>query len=272
MSDKPTLHASDLTTLDMCQMRYFYRRVEGIIAPPGIAALVGTSVHKSVQADMTTKIETGKLQDEDYLADLTADFLKAKWSADGVNPEDEEIKEHGEKKAQALAVDKAVSLSGLHHVHVAPVVAPAHVERKWRLNLEGYPLDLAGTIDLQEQNLNIRDTKTGAKTLPQSDADNSTQLTMYAMAAKVCDGKLPAKLYLDNLVALKTPKAVTLETTRDEEDIRILLRRVERAIKVIEAGNFMPCDPTNWCHSPRWCGYWSRCPYARNPVSIGVKK
>jgi len=264
--EKPALHATDLRTLSMCPVRYEFRRVKGIIAPPGIAMVVGTGVHKSVEHNMRSKMETGALVGISTLSDITRDSINEAFKQGVMLPKEEAAR--GAKVLRGEAVDKGVTLSSLHREELAPVIKPVAVERTWRLGLEGYPMDLTGTIDLQEKDA-IRDTKTTGKTPPKDVADKSQQLTMYALGARYVDGKLPKKLHLDYLVHLKTPKAKTLTTERTEGDLDLLLRRVESAIRLIEHGSFMPCDPENWWCSAKWCGYYDQCPYVKNPVTVG---
>jgi len=266
---KRQIHQSMLGMLERCPMQFYYRYVEGIVIPPAVAMVTGTGTHRSVERDMTRKIETGKLEDLDRLKDIAAEAVKAEFSK-GVTVDDEE-KERPLTELRDDSIRTAQELGALHHAELAPTLKPVAVERKWVLNLEGYPYDLGGTLDIQEAG-SIRDTKTSKKTKNQAEADNSQQLTMYALAGKVIDQKMPPALYLDNLVALKTPKLVSFPTKRDQQDLDILLRRVERAIEVIDAGKFMPCDPTNWVCSPKWCGYWTRCGFSKKPVTVPVKK
>jgi len=265
---KKQLHQSSLAMLERCPMQFYFRYVEGIIIPPAVAMVTGTGTHRPIEFDLKKKIETGKLEDADRLADIAAETVKAEFQK-GVTLDDEE-KGRPIATVRDESIRTAQALSRLHHEELAPTLEPKAVERKFVLELDGFPMDVAGTIDLQTTTA-IRDTKTSKRTKNQDEADSSQQLTMYALAAKVLDNQLPQELYLDNLVALKTPKLVCLGTRRDEQDLKILLLRIERAVEVIQAGKFMPCDPTNWCHSPRWCGFWSRCAFAKNPVSVSVK-
>jgi len=268
---KKQLHQSALSMLERCGMQFYYRYCENLVIPPAVAMVTGTGTHRSIEADLIKKIETGKLEDLDRLADVAAQAVKAEFEK-GVVIDDED------KGRPILAVRDdsiraAQRLGALHHGSLAPTLQPipGGVERKWVLELDGYPMDLAGTIDLQEKDA-VRDAKTSKKTKNQKEADDSEQLTMYALAVKVIDGKAPDHLYLDNLVDLKEPKLAVFPTTRNDEDMQVLLRRVERATEVIEAGKFMPCNSTEWMCSPKWCGYFARCPFSKKPVSVPVKK
>jgi hypothetical protein len=264
---KPQLHATDLGMLSLCPMQYHYRRVEGIIAPPGIAAIAGSGTHAGVEHSMRHKMETSELADLEAVQEVAKDAVNARWE-EGVHLTDED-QTVPETKLRGQVVDKAVRLTSLHHKQLAPVIMPTQVERKWVVELDGYPMDLAGMIDLQEEH-SLRDTKTAAKKPPAKTANVSQQITMYCLAASIIDGEIPEECWMDNLVDTKTPKVHSMRTTRDEEDVQILLRRVEAAIELIEGGKFYPCDPSHWICDPKWCGYFERCPYSRHPVNVAV--
>jgi RecB family exonuclease len=164
-------------------------------------------------------------------------------------------------------VDFAVACATLHHEQVAPALEPVAVERKFHVELPG-PFDLAGTIDVQEQ-ARLRDTKTTAKSPSEDAADKSLQLTVYHYALSR-EGTAVESVHLDYLVrGAKTRKVVPLKSTRGTVDHERLLRLVDLAGRQIQSGIFLPCDPSAWCCSPRWCGYWDRCPFgARGTVSV----
>lgn len=152
-------------------------------------------------------------------------------------------------------------------------------------------MDLAGEIDVQESYgaddmpiLVVRDTKTSGKSpskslMDGSDspgiADNSDQLSTYALATKVLDGKLPDLLALDYLV--QTPARHDLKyrptkTVRTDADIAVLLNRFANAVQVIRSGMFAPASPTWWGCSREWCGFWHECPMAKRPKLIQITK
>lgn len=151
---------------------------------------------------------------------------------------------------------------------------------------EGF--DFVGEFDVDEEFENeskqivtrIRDTKTSKKSpdgSPDKDgkqkegpnaADKSHQLTFYALAKKVLDGKMPDVLMLDYLVALeKSTKAVTLQTTRDEVECNASLNRIVHAIVSIRSGVFVPAPATAWWCSAKMCGYHHICPAVKHTVT-----
>lgn len=268
---KPTLHQSNFATLSKCGMQYYFGTVQKIRIPPGVALVRGTSVHASVRHDLAEKRERGTLLSLDAVKDFAAEALDNTWL--GEEPQlNEEERQAGAKAIKARAKETVIALSVLHHVDVAPKITPVHLEREFRVVLDGFPFDLGGTIDLQEPDA-LRDTKTAGKTPALDAADKSVQLTTYSLAAKALDGKAPGTVALDYLVDTKVPKAVTLTSTRTDDDHRRLLLRVEHAARVIQSGAFMPTDsslPGVWWCSSTFCGFWQDiCPFGRrNRVQV----
>lgn len=270
---KPQLHYSHLSMFTRCGEQYRRRYLEGIIIAPGMALHVGVGTHASVELNLKAKLATGALLPQDAVQDAARDGVVKSIEASGVTLDADE-KAAGLKAAQGAAVDMAVALSIVHHLQVAPKVNPAHIERPWVLELRGSKYDLAGRIDIQETGEaatpgTIRDTKTCARSPAAGDADSKDQLTMYALAALTLDGAIPP-LVMDYLVKTKVPKAVTQSTVRTQEDLGVLLRRIEVMISAIQHGVFVPASQENWWCSPRWCGYFDSCPYARKRIVVPV--
>lgn len=269
-SKKPSLSDSALNMLYRCGMQFYYRYREGRKIPPGIAQVVGRATDGSVSMDLQNKIDKGRLRRTDEVMDTARDGVNGAWQ-EGVRLVEDELKESA-KKLKGEAVDQAVILSILHHDEIAPVIEPVQVQRFFRLELQGYPMDLTGRIDIEEAET-IRDTKTSAKSPQEDEAHTSDQLTIYALGKKVTTGVLPKRLYLDYLIKTKTAKTLTLETERTEADFKRIFRLIERGIEVIDKGVFMP-NPSGWWCSNRWCGYWAdTCPFGRRKaVSVRVKE
>lgn len=149
-------------------------------------------------------------------------------------------------------------------------------------------MDCAGEQDIVEAHVNgqlvIRDTKTSGKSPTKSlmdgntqpgIADDSDQLTMYAMASKVFDNKLPDLMVLDYLVytpARHDTKYVPTKTTRNLDDINVFLNRFANAVHAYKRGIFVPAKADWWGCSEKYCGYWDMCPYAKRPKLIQITK
>lgn len=264
---KPQLHVSMLDMLSRCGeqfrrrygSRFGWNDKEEII-PPSVAIVTGIATHKSIERNLSEKIATGTYLPVEAVKDFARDQVTGLWTQE-VFLSDEE--RENQKEVKGESINTAIVLSELHASTIAPVIEPKASERKWVVEMEGYPYDLAGTIDIETTDGAVRDTKTSGKTPAITAADDSNQLTMYSLAKKVCDGEAPTNLYLDYLVKTKTPKVVTFSTTRTPADHEMILRRIERATEIIEKGAFIPANPTDWWCSKKFCGYHATCPFAK---------
>jgi hypothetical protein len=154
-------------------------------------------------------------------------------------------------------------------------------------------VDFVGEQDIVErtttyddvERLVIRDTKTSAKSpsaslLDGSDkpgtADDSEQLTAYAVASHVIDGKLPDRMVLDYLVRTSAQKPglyyVPTVTKRTMEDVTVFLNRFANTIHALKTGVFTPANPMWWGCSERWCGYADICPYIKRPKLVQITR
>lgn len=268
-NSKPYLSISQLDMLSRCGEQYRRRYIEHEIIPPGIALIVGSATDRAVSCDLEHKIKTGDLLPWEELAEIARDEVAAALDGGEVMLTAEEAIA-GLKAVKGQAIDKAVRFSGLHHARLAPKLEPTHVQRRWRVELNNFPRDLVGVIDVQEGTKAVRDTKTSGKSPAQDAAHTSDQLTMYALACHVIDGRIPEVLALDYLVDTQIPKPVTLETIRTVESFNPLLARIEKANEAIEKQVFMPARQTDWWCHPRWCGFAATCRYYRQIKSVSV--
>lgn len=271
--DRLLMSNTRLAMLARCGEQYRRRYIEGHKVPPDVGLIVGRAVDSAVSENLEHKMGTGELLEAEAVQEAARDALHAGWSGEEIKLSDEEI-ELGPSKVRGQAVDKTVRLASLHHNRIAPQLEPTSVQRRWEVDMAdaGYPTTLVGIIDVEEDRI-LRDTKTSKKSPAKDQADKSEQLTLYALGVMVNDGTIPEKLTLDYLVDKANPEAKVLETTRTEEDFPPVLARIERALGVIEAGAFAPANPeTDWWCSPRWCGYWSTCPFVRRGATVSLSK
>ena len=268
---KPELHQSSLGLLFKCGIAYEFRYVKGLKIPPNASMISGSGTHKSIEKNLINKINNEKFLPIDEAKDIARDETKNLWNQGVRLSEDEAVS--GVKKAKGDTIDKAVALSALHYEKVAPALNPTEVESEFILELEKYPYDIAGKIDIIEGNKSVRDTKTSGKCPNKNSADISDQLTMYYLAQKIKNGTAPENLYLDYLYQTpknKTCKNITIPTTRDDEDLKVLLALIEQAMFVLKKGAFTPASPDFWMCSKKWCGYFGICKYSRKRVTVAV--
>jgi hypothetical protein len=275
---KPKLHWSQIAMLCRCGVAFEFRYVKGIIKPPAIALIVGSATHVSIEKNLRNKMEKKVLLPDDEVRQFAADDVNRRWQEEGADLSslDEDEVGMGEKAIRGEAVDMAVSLASLHGRELAPAIEPIHLERKWDVAIDGFPCDLQGTIDCQENGglatgTRIRDVKTSKRSPPANKAEKDEQLTMYSLASHVLDKDSSAKeLTMDFLVKTKTPKMVIQVTHRDHADYEPLLARIAVSAKAIESGIFLPCPPDSWCCDPRYCGFFTMCPFTRKKVSVSL--
>lgn len=241
-----------------CPHQGYLRYIKEIKKAPGVAALVGRSVDKSVEHNLQNKIDNGILLAPDQIQDIARDTLNQEW-IEGVLLSEEE-KMEGDKKVKGQCIDKSVRLASLHYNKVAPIITPVKVARKWEIEVIGFPYSIIGIMDIQEEN-SIRDTKT-SKVKKTGAANKSEQLTIYALAGKILDKK-EYKLFLDYLVDNKDPKTDIQETMRNQKDFERLFRKLEAVAEMLEKEVFPPCNSEiNYLCCPEYCGYYGQeCKY-----------
>lgn len=281
------IHQSGLSLASSCGEAFRRRYIEGEKLPARSYQAVGSAVDRSVGANLGNKIETGDLLPLEQVVDLARD--QAAKRLEDFEPEADELTEHGSKEGVAGAmVDKSVRLARAHAEIAAPRINAVDVAAQFVLDLEGYDFELAGEIDILEDNPEdnlggslddylrakgrwIRDTKTAKKTPSAGTAAASIQLTTYALAEYSSSGKLPAGLALDTIVDLKRETKVMVDTTtRNLADFDPLLARVQALVEAMQAGIFMPANPADWRCSEKYCGYFSTCAYARRPTTVST--
>jgi CRISPR/Cas system-associated exonuclease Cas4 (RecB family) len=229
------------------------------IIAPGIALTLGTNTHFTAQNDFRNLIENGSLLTAEAISDLGRTNLESLWVA-GI--ELDPVEAFDIKKTHDETVDMAVKLSLLHHNELAPLAKPIEVEKPFVIELDGYPINLKGRMDILEE-----DAIGDIKTMKADKASvQSGQMAMYATAYKLENGRYPSRAYHHKAIKTKTPKAVVEEIVPDPVWINPLYRRIERLIETVDAVKagyqaFMPADPNHWICSKKYCGYATTCKF-----------
>ena len=255
------LSVSQLQMFQRCGEQYRRRYIEGEVIPPGIAARIGTGVHKAAEINYKAKTNSGEDMPLDAFQDAAADAYHDAIQ-DGVFFAPDEVS--GAKLAMAEGKDTAVSLAGLYRREVTPSVMPVLVEEKIIIELPGVALPVYTVLDLYTSDKALRDMKTSGKKWAESKAHTSPQPTAYREAVKTLTGEYPASIGFDVLVSTKTPTLQTLITERTGEDTAVLARQFSVMLDAIQAGIFLPAEPDAWICSPKWCGYFFTCKFISN--------
>ena len=252
------LSASQLGMFQRCGEQWRRRYLEGEIIPPGIAARIGSGVHKGAEVNFRSKMKTGEDLPLDAVQDAAAEGYD-KALQDGVFFSPEEVP--GARLAMAEGKDTVVSLATLFRKELAPTIMPAMVEERITLDLEGLPVPVVTVLDCYTVDKALRDLKTSGKRWPEDKAHTSPQPTLYRESIKAATGEYPERCVFDVLVSNKTPVLQSIETTRSDEDLAILTRQFNIMLAGVNAGIFPPAQPDHWCCSMKFCGYYFTCPH-----------
>jgi hypothetical protein len=132
-------HISFMNMLNICQLRTMFRYKLGIRRPPSAYLHVGSAVDKSVAEDLQNKINTGELLKRADAIEIAAATFESKEAAEPFELDPDEKKEGVSKEAaKGEALDKSVALAGLHYDEAAPKIKPAHVQRKFAINMDSW--------------------------------------------------------------------------------------------------------------------------------------
>ncbi|MFI5098665.1 MAG: RecB family exonuclease, partial [Candidatus Acidiferrales bacterium] len=146
------------------------------------------------------------------------------------------------------------------------VPLPEVLETERRFELQVGSTKLAGRVDRIDrtgaETVAIVDYKTG-KPKSQEDADESLQLSLYALAAREAFGKRADRLIFHNL---ENNTAVC--TTRNDGELEAAKLRVRKVAEGIAQGEFPP-NPKYHC---AFCPYRNLCPATEKMVAAPQKK
>lgn len=259
LNSRRHISASQLDTFCKCPEQWRRRYVENEIIPPGIALLKGKGVHKAAEVNFRQKIKSHEdlppaelmaAADAAFTAEIAGGFLLT-----------EEESAAGRENVLGTARDETVKMAEFHANEQAPDYQPLLVEQPFRVELPG-TRDLIGVIDMADDKCRVTDLKTAKKSKTQADADGSVQLTCYEVGHRVLLGEPPRELRLDTIVQGKKGfSRNVVSTSRDAGDLDALANRINIVTQSIDAGLFPPAPPGAWWCGPKWCGYWTTCPY-----------
>jgi DNA helicase-2/ATP-dependent DNA helicase PcrA len=234
------LSASAVDTYERCGLQFKLDRDWRLAAKPAAAMQYGAAMHRVLKTYFDS-VQLGRPKTEEELLEL--------FRMDLASSKIEEAYQHELYESQGEAQLRSF-LASLQSLATAPRVL--HTEQSFEIRVGA--TTVVGRIDriddLGGGSVAIIDYKTG-KARDQEDADESLQLSLYAIAAKEKWGYDVGRLAFYNL-----EQNVPVLTTRSEAQLLDAQQRVQSAAEGIAAGKFeakpgMHCD---------FCAYRSLCP------------
>lgn len=241
-----------------CPESFRRRWIEGDIIPPGIAARIGTGLHKGAEVNHRAKVITGEDEPLSIIQDAARDCYVKTVRNEGVFFPPDELS--SARKQLLEGIDTTVALAKLYRESFAPKVLPYLIEERLTLDRPGLPIPFAGTIDLLTNDNWLPDIKSAEKKWPSGKADTEIQATLYRELVRERTGSYPNKISFEVFTKSKLEHH-SFETTRTPEDFELLVRAAAAILKSIQAGIFHPAQPGAWNCGAKWCGYWWTCPW-----------
>jgi DNA helicase-2/ATP-dependent DNA helicase PcrA len=233
------LSATAIELYKTCPLQFKLEREWRIPGETPAAMQYGASIHRALRTFCDAVRFGREFSEKDLLEYFRADVQEAKI-------EDDYQRELYEKQGARQLHDFAESWRKL------PVPKILETEKEFKLRIG--EASLVGRIDRIDEASGSRvviiDYKTG-KPRSQEDADESLQLSLYAIAARECWGKDSEHLVFYNLET-----NTTVFTTRSELQLQEAKAEVEGVAEKIVAGRF---DPTPGFHCG-FCAYRRLCP------------
>jgi len=243
---------SQFNTYLSCGIKYQKRYLEQIPQLSTPVLVTGKAIHKALELNYRQKMETKKDLPVDDLKDCTADEIERGFQEELFLTDEE--KSVGKQKLKAGHKDLAIKGAEVYHTNISPIVIPMGVEHEFILPLwDGH--ELYGFMDVIDEKNIIRDTKTTKRAPAETIIRTSQQLTIYAVAHGHLFGRLP-QVILDYIILNGNTRVVSYTDTRGTQDIRVFFRRLERVIKGIQKGVFLPPSEAWQC---QYCQYRNEC-------------
>lgn len=135
-----------------CLEQYRRRYVLGEKEPPAVNMLWGSADHEAMEESFRHHLGTGRHLAVDDVKVAFAASLDKRVDKEGGLGEilfDTVLTGDDRKKAIADVKDKGVELVGAYREQAAPNLEPIAVEERFAISIDGVPLELRGSVDLQ---------------------------------------------------------------------------------------------------------------------------
>lgn len=242
------LSASAVQTYETCPLQFKLDRDWKIPGEPGAPMQYGASMHRVLLAFYQSVMQGQVMSQDDLLAlfreDLVSEKIQDPYQHDLYRQQGiEQLKEFYAASSRG-SVPNVMHTEEHFEVKVGPTIVAGRIDRMDRL---------------PDGSVVITDYKTG-RPKSQEDADDSLQLSIYALAAKEKWG-----YRADHLVFYNLQENSSVATTRSDAQLQDARMRVEEVAQSIAEGKF---DPKPNFTSCRLCAYRSLCPVTEKRFAV----
>lgn len=234
-----------------CPKQYYYRYIENKKIPPSGAMFQSSVIHKMLEHNYKQKLETYMDVSIPYIFDLFIHIFEESLINNEVNIRNKKEKE------DLINTGKDILLKFI--IEICPSVRPKHIEKTFEIKLQTFSnYSLIGVWDVIDENNVIIDNKVYSKKVSQTQIDNDLQLSIYSLAYRLLNKQKENNLRLDIVVKNSKLNTQQLTTTRSYSDIMFTIEVIQKAIKAIKKGIFVP-NPNSFFCSKDYCGYFNIC-------------
>ena len=241
------LSASAIEMYRTCPKKYLFAYSWHLCGEPSCFMTFGNVMHKTIKELVAEFKKRKSVAFEDVAA-----IFERVWSKAGY------VDEYQEREYKKAGLDQ---LTAFHKSYSAAPADVAMQEKQFELEMENN-VTIRGRIDqvnrIGRDAVEVVDYKTG-KPKSQKDADESLQLSLYALAAREVLELSPERLVLYNLM---TNEAIVTE--RDAKALAAARKIVAETADLIRAGDF-PVKPGFVCG---YCEFQALCPAHEQLVTI----
>jgi DNA helicase-2/ATP-dependent DNA helicase PcrA len=244
MPDSEALHLSfnQIDDYETCPLKYKYIHILKVPVPENQAFIYGKALHDAVQAYLRKKKEGNPLPPEDVIK-----VFERSWKGEGFLS-----REHEERRLEAgkEALRRFVEAEGRSRA------IPSHVEKEFSFYIGNNRI--SGRWDRVDEDgeiviIDYKSSEVREKEDADRKAKESLQLSIYAMAYRAMEGRLPDRVELHFLESGITGSAV-----RDEKELRKAGEKILEVAKGIRAREFTATPGYMACG---YCDFRGICPY-----------
>ena len=261
MADKPEMHQSALTCLQMCGEMYRRRYVCKERGRLSTNLVGGLAVHDGRAVNLVQKVKSKIDVDLEAVTEATRDAVVKQFKEHDINPGEEFEGMNAPALCQQL-IDRAVMLVRADYTAFQMNMMPIAAELPISVQLPNFPFDLGMRLDAVEPNEIVSDCKTSKRTPPKDVAETSEQMDLYSIGHEAKYQKPCRGMRLDYCVTLKNSvKTISFGTTPSRGRQQAILNRLATAFDATEKGVFVPCSRNFWLCGPKYCEFYDTCKY-----------